>query len=665
MINDDQNKTSLLNRNRDYISYQRNTRNNKEKELERINRSQRVNTNHFVYCSKYSNVRNTSYRAKENDKSNKTKNLIDDEGLDHPIPLISDSEENFEELKAQFINKKEKYENINNNSKRKKRLKNLKKLEDTTGTYLTITSKEVTDLNEHTVETNKNNEIEDNNISKKCIILCKKNENDLGLNYINHNKPKTQIILRNQKCMNKSLNIYNNNKENEFKMSHNTNKNRIIIIDKNENEKNLSTNKNKHIRQDFQNILGYMDKKEKQNLQYPYENNKLVPEINSYNHLNYGDKNGNQKFQRFNTINNKLNILKKEKILEKIDVENISDNCIKKGHERSKNKNLNYNKIDSDSKENLYLKSNLIMDNKKLQLINRVKSEYPQKRKIIKNENENENENDKSNWKILFTESDIKTKSFLNNQYNLKKNKDKKNNQFNIFDKKDLSTNNESQTNGMNGERKLVKLNSYKYSKNQNLLNNYLNRSNYFSNLNTSDLQTPILKKKHTIFSKQKSGNENSSNFRLKSFENNENLNNIQTTFIVISKNTKKKPATKSKLVTQIINDSKIKFPIQSANNQNNSKFLKRKSNPIYSEYLFDIKDRRTIGNENRNLGVTKSVNNMSVKHHDYKKDLSCDKKIRHSNHINYFDYPIINNSRKNLYGSKDKRVPHLINTSK
>ena len=286
-----------------------------------------------------------------------------------------------------------------------------------------------------------------------------------------------------------------------------------------------------------------------------------------------------------------------------------------------------------------------------------IKSEYPQKRKII--QNENENESDKSNWKILLTETEVKTKSFLNNQYNLKKNRYKKINQFNIFDKKDLSaTNNESQTIGIDEQRKLVKLNSYKFSKNKSLLNNFLNKSNYLSNLNASELQTPILKKKHIIFSKQKTENENSSNFRLKS-------NDKQTTFIVISKNTKRKPATKSKLVSKIIDDSKLKFPIQSVNYQNNSKFLKRKSNPIYSEYLFDVKDRRTIGNENKNLGVTKSVNNMSVKHHDYKNELSCDKKIHHSNNKNYFDYPIITSSRKNLYCSKDKRIPHLINKSK
>ena len=262
----------------------------------------------------------------------------------------------------------------------------------------------------------------------------------------------------------------------------------------------------------------------------------------------------------------------------------------------------------------------------------------------------------------MLTETDVKTKSFLNNQYNLKKNRHKKNNQLNIFDKKDLSANNESQTIGIDEQRKLVKLNSYKFSKNKSLLNNFLNKSNYLSNLNASELQTPILKKKHIIFSKQKNGNEKSSNFRLKTSENKENINNIQTTFIVISKNTKRKPATKSKLVSKIIDDSKLKFPIQSVNYQNNSKFLKRKSNPIYSEYLFDIKDRRTIGNENKNLGVTKSVNNMSVKHHDYKNELSCDRKIHYSNNKNYFDYPI---SRKSLYCSKDKRIPHLINKSK
>ena len=662
MINEDQIKSALLNRNRDYISNQRYFRNEKENDLERINRSQRANTNHFVYCSKYSNVRNTSYRAKENDISNKAKNIIDDEGLDHPVPLISDCEENFEELKAQFIKKKEKFENINNDLKRK-RLNNLKKLEDATAIYLTTTSREATDSNEHPVEVCESNEIEDNNISKRCNILCKKNENELGLNYISQSKPKTQIILRNQKFVNKSLNIYNNNKENDFKTSQCVNKNKNIIIDKNENEKNLSTNENKHKRQDFQNVLGYMDIKEKQNLKYPYESNKLKLEINSYSHLNYGDKNEMQKFQRFNTINNKLNILKKEKICEKISSENISFNSIKKGHERSKNNNYDYHRINCDNKENINLNSNLIMDNKKQQLINRVKSEYPQQRKIIKNENESEN--DKSNWKILLTESDIKTKSFLNNQYNLKSKKYKKTNEFNIFDKKDLSTNNESHTIRINGQRKLIKLNSYKFSKNKNLLNNLVNKSNNLSNLNSSEIKTPILKKKHIIFSNPKNNNENSSNFKLKSFGKDENLNNIQTTFIVISKNTKRKPTTKSKLASQIIDDSKLKFPIQSVNYKNNSKCLKRKSFPIYSEYIFDIKDRRTIGNEYKHLRTTKSVNNMSVKHHDYKNDLSCDKKYHHSNHINYFDRPIIKSSRKNLYGSKDKRISHLINKSK
>ena len=336
---------------------------------------------------------------------------------------------------------------------------------------------------------------------------------------------------------------------------------------------------------------------------------------------------------------------------------------MKESYEKSKNNIYDYNQLNSDNKENINLKSNLKSDNSKKELINRVKSEYPQKRKIIKNENENE----KSNWKILFTESDIKSKSYLNNQNKLKKNKYKKKNQINIFDKKYLSTNNESQTIGISRQKKLVKLNSYKFAKNKNLLNNLLNKSNNLSNLNSSELKTPTLIKKHILFSKQKSNNENDLKFKLKFFEKDENLNNnIQTTFLVISKNTKKKLSKKSKLASQIIDDSKIKFPIQSVNYKNNSKYLKKNSNPIYSEYLFDIKDRRTIGNENKNAGTTKSVNNISVKIHDYKIELSCDKKNHHnSKNINYFDYPIRSGSRKNLYASKDKRIPNLIKISK
>ena len=186
-------------------------------------------------------------------------------------------------------------------------------------------------------------------------------------------------------------------------------------------------------------------------------------------------------------------------------------------------------------------------------------------------------------------------------------------------------------------EKKLRKLNSYKLSKNKNILNNMLNKSNNLPILNSNELKTPTSKKKHVIFSKQKNEDENLSKYRIKSFEKDGNFSNIQTTFIVISKNAKRKPLQRSKLESEEQDLSKCKLPLPSVSYKNYSKGLKRKIN-LYSEYTFDIKDRRNIGNGHRDSGNYKSVNNMSVKHGNYKNELSSDKNIHHSNYINYFD---------------------------
>ena len=668
MKNENPIRSTLLNRNSNFESKKRDMKENEkeiEKNKEKINRSQRVSSNHFVYCSKYSNVRNTNInREKEDDISNIANDLLNEEGLDHPNPLMSDSEENLEELKAHFITKKEKYEPSTNDLKRKKS-KDIKDLADT-GIYLNITSGEGTDSKEFPVETIESNGSKVNNTPIKFNILFKKNKNDLTVNKINKNKPKTQKILKNHKQINKSLNNKinishnitnndnnNNKKENEFKVNKN------IILSK--QESNKSAHEIKKVREDFKNILSYMDKKDKSNFHYFNEYNRKKPVINSYNYLNYGYENGREKIHRFNTINNKLNELSAlkqvHKDCDKKIPQNNSINNIREGILKNKGNFPIYNQKNSDEKENI--NNNVLRNDQKQQLINRIKFEYPQKRKIIQKEYENE----KNNFNILWTETDIKTKSFINNQHNLEKNKCRNNNQI-ILDSKDLSTNNESQTIGMDKERKLRKLNSYKSSKNKNILNNMIYKSNNLQNLNSNELKTPTMKKKHVIFSKQKKGNESFSKYRIKSFEKDDNFNNIQTTFIVISKNTKRKPLQKSKLASEIQDSSKCKLPIPSVSYKNYSKYLKRKIN-LYSKYTFDIKDRRNIGNGHKGLGITKSVNSMSEKHDNYKNELSSDKNIHHSNYRNYFDYPIISGNRRTLYSYNNRRISHSINKSK
>ena len=677
MKNENPIRNSLLHRNNNFVSKKINMK-EKEQDIEnnkaKIKRSQRVNSNHFVYCSKYSNVRNTSInKEKENDISNKANDLINEEGLDHPNPLISDNEENLAELKAQFITKRVKYEPSTNNSKRKKS-KDIENLEDT-GLYLNTASGGDNESNELPAEIVKSNGIEENNTPIKFNILFKKNENDLALNKINEIRPKTHKILKNHKQINKSINNKinisysitndgnnNNKKENEFKM------NKYIFLSKKESNKSSHEIKREREREDFKYILSYMDKKEKkekQNFHYFNEYNKKKPVINNTNYLNCGNENGREKIHRFNTINNKLNnklnkistLTQAYKVCEKKIMHNNSIKSIKEGLLKNKNNKTTYIQKNSEEKENL--NNNILSNNQKQQLINRIKSEYPQKRKIIQNEYENE----KNISKILWTETDIKEKSYLNNQYNMIKNKCRNNNQI-ITDSKDLSTNNESQTIGIDREKKLRKLNSYKSSKNKNILNTMLNKSNNMPILNSNELKTPTLKKKHIIFSKQKNENENISKYRIKSFEKDDNFNNIQTTFIVISKNSKRKPLQKSKFATETQDLSKCKLPIPSVSYKNYSKCLKRKIN-LYSEYTLDIKDRRNIGNGHKDLGYTKSVNNMSVKHNNYRNELSSDKNIHHSNYRNYFDYPTINGNRRTLYSYSNRRISLLINKSK
>ena len=656
-------KDSLLYRNTNFASSKINMK-EIEKNKEKTCRSQRVNSNHFVYCSKYSNVRNTSInKEKENDIFNKTNDVINEEGIDHPNPLISDNEEDLEELKAQFLTKKDKYEPLTNDSKRKKS-KDIKNLADI-GLYLNITSGRGTDTNEFPAETIETNRIKDNNTSIKFNILYSNNETDLALNKIKQIRPKTQKISKNKKQINTSLNNNinisynitkndnNNTNENEFKM------NKYLFLGK--QESNKTSHEIKRDREDFKHILSYMDKKEKQNFHFFNEYNRKKPVINRYNYLNCGDVNSREKIHRFNTINNKLNILSTQKqvykVCEKKIPQNNSINNIKERLLKNKSNKTTYNQKNSDEKENI--NNNILSNNQNKQLINRIKSEYPQKRKIIQNEYENE----KNNSKILWTESDIKVKPHLNNQYNIIKNKCRNSNQI-ITDSKDLSTNNESQTIGKDREKKLKKLNSYKSSKNQNILNSLLNKSNNMPILNSNELKTPTLKKKHVIFSKRKNENENVSKYRLKSFEKDDNFNNIQTTFIIISKNTKRKPVQKSKLVSETQDLSKFKLPLPSESYKNYSKCLKRKIN-LYSEYTFDIKDRRNIGNGHKDFGTTNSINNMSVKHNNYKNELSSDRNIHHSKNINYFDYPAINRNRRTLYSYSNKRISRLINKSK
>ena len=224
MQNENHIKNALLNRNIKGSTRQRNMQNlkedQKEKNKENINRSQRVNSNHFVYCSKYSNLNNSTNikREKEDNIKKSVITINNDDGLDHPNPLISDCEENLDDLKAQFLTKKDEYEILSKDLKRDK-LNEIKNLIDTPGLYLSTTIGEATESNEKTVQTVKNSGIEENNTIRKSNILSKKNENHLPLK--NNNEEQKKIKHNHKRNINNqqnnASNDINNNMNNSVK----------------------------------------------------------------------------------------------------------------------------------------------------------------------------------------------------------------------------------------------------------------------------------------------------------------------------------------------------------------------------------------------------------------------------------------------------------------
>jgi len=724
MQNENPIKNALLNRNIKGSTRQRNKQNINENQKERnkdnINRSQRVNSNHFVYCSKYSNLNNSMNikREKEENTRKSVNSIINDEGLDHPNPLISDSEENLDDLKAQFLTKKDEYENLANDLKRDK-LVEIKSLIDTPGLYSSTTTGEATESNEKTIETVKNSTVEENNSIKKGNILSKKNENHLPLKNINKEQ---KNIMHNHKKSNDNhniINVINNNMNNSVqkvninnstnlnmkqkqqnKQSNNINelqKDKDFTIhdlynpkDKNINHEKLNSAKlkenNKKMPEFNDNNLGnnYLRKNDKQEKNSLTEKNKTKQElnfntvdniskkneeINNKNTLNQqieitGNKTNIKDNKKQNTKSNILNEIKKEfKVNEKQIQDHSELNNIE--GEFNKHKNVqsninNYNQKYNEEKRKLYSSNNLMNDDRRQQLINKVKYECPQMRKMLQKESGKIN----SNIIMHNTEPRINTLSQREDINIMLRGK----NQINSINTRDLIVSNEAQTIGTDRQYELCKLNSYKISKNKNILNHIPNKSNNLSSINPNEFRLINLQKRHDLFTKQKYEIQARTKLRKKTFEKDSNFGNIQTTFVVISKNQKMKAIPKTKMVPEVIDYSKFKFinPTPSANFMNYSKLSKGQTQtiPVYNPFTYDIKLRRGAVSAHKKFGVTKSVNNLPVKYYDYNNLIVNQKNIFDTNYRNYIDSNLNANSTTDLYGASAGRNSYIINKS-
>ena len=724
MQNENPIKNALLNRNIKGATRQRNMENinedQKEKNKENINRSQRVNSNHFVYCSKYSNLNNSMNikREKEVNTKKSVNSVFNDEGLDHPNPLISDCEENLDDLKAQFLTKKDEYENLEKDLKRDK-LNEIKKLIDTPGLYSSTIMGETTETKEKTIETVKNSGIEENNIIRKSNILSKKNENHLPLK--NNNEEQKNIKHNKKKSSNNhnSNNDINNNMNNSFK---NISINDSINLNKKERQqKRIPKNANELKKEKESKVNGpinFKDKNdnlEKLNSTKLKENNKKIPEFNGNNNdkknLEKNDKqeknflsekskikqelnfntidNSNKKNKEINNKNalnekneitgNKSNIkknkkpngrsgilneIKKEfKINEKKIQEHTYLNSVEGGFDKIKNAQPNINNYyqkNNEERQKLYSSQNLMIENPRQQLINKVKCEGPQMRKILQQESRKNN----PNILINNTEPRINNLSPKDDKSVFFRGK----NQISSINTKDLIVPCETQTIGTDRQYELCKINSYKISKNKNILNHMPNRSINLTSINPNELKLLNLQKRNDNFTKQKNENQVNTKQRKKTFEKDDNFGNIQTTFVVISKNQKPKAIPKSKMTPEIIDCSKFKFinPTPSANFMNYSKLSKGQTQNIsmFSPLTYEVKQRKGSVSAHKNFGITKSVNNLPVKYYDYNNVIVNQKNIYDTNYRNYIDTNLNTNNTRDLYGTNPGRNSYIINKS-
>ena len=292
-------RNALLNRNmqaapRQQIQPNENNK-NKEKEKEKYVRSQKMlnRSNHVHYNSKSSNQSNVYNSNKGLEITKKSScNEIDNDYIDHPQPLLSENEEDLEELKAQFIKKEETKEkettknvvDVNSNVENTKITKGADHVAETKIGSLII---------EKTVEENNNKKsscqnsslnilIENNN--KRNILKRIKTEKE-NCNYLNISNDNNKNINNKNFVKKSRILISNNNKQNRYlynikKRSVNNGNIKKENIAKEESIKNNFKPKNMNIIKNNKNIISQIQQKN-----FVLRNRKPINIKNIYNSI--------------------------------------------------------------------------------------------------------------------------------------------------------------------------------------------------------------------------------------------------------------------------------------------------------------------------------------------------------------------------------------------
>lgn len=569
----------------------------KDKNKETIVHPQKIfnKKNHVHYYSKSSQQGNNNHIKMEPNNSNKLSfNEIDDEEeLDHPKPLRSDSEEDLDDLKSEFIIKREKEETLDNILKNEQYFSlNFDGIQKNVDEVVIPDIRDAKQIRHRVIDDNKNEKKENilNGRKMKKLIPLKKsfNSRTITINQVNQIKFKINKKLNNID-VNKN-NIEQKEKKDNKNIKHNSNENNI-------NKELINNNKN-----------------------------------NMFHHAS-------------------LNLLKK-KIDKKINFE-------KKNSSKMGNENYNYvNIIKNDKKQYNDLRSMLI-DNQNSYLhanslpISKIKYRIPKTKNIIKEECEKNHSQERK-------DETIRNKIHLtqNQQKNLVLKKKKL---ISLKNKNYLIHNEgiQSLTSDVSGKDN-VYLNENSFNKTEGNINIIDN----FSKVKSNELKRHNLDKKYNIFENKKEETQNNNlKYRKKTYEKGGKFNNIQTTFVILSKNQNTNKIPKSKNNPEIIKNNKNKCinstinSTSSANSLNNTKINKRSIIPR-SKNWNEINYQRMSLNIPRRFGSNSNKDNLPIRGSYNLNDYLYNKENNHIGYRNYLESSIIreryikrnNRERKNSY---------------
>ena len=561
----------------------------KKKEKEKLSHSQRTfnKNNHVHYYSKSSNQTNLNInKEKEISKKLSFNDIEDDEELDHPKPLISDEEEDIDNLKNIF-NKKikknpeksKKNENKGLNLKFNPKSSGFEKINELPSKNSVNNEKKMDNCS--FVPTKKNYKSE--TMSKKQISHIKAQINN-KMNYIisnddiiNHNTDKKNIPMKKR---NQEL---NNNKRKKYEYT----------TYKNSNE-NFFSNISMEPLNNFSGIIN-------ENYNYvniPNQTNNNMNSLNQRTQINNKSqmiKNQKQQMQTICIPNNK-NI-----------INNPNEVKIKEEYEKKCSKDKYF-----ETEPNIYNTINNNSQTTKMQI-----SQVSQNNSQIKN-NLKKSINIK-NINNLFSKEE-------NQKFKSERNKDKEN-RILVINEVDVSNKQKIQN-----ELGCININNANLNKENKSLNLQKTKS--------SEIKNTVCFEKNIFYNKLEG--QNNSKYRKKTFERGGIFNNIQTTYIVISKKKSMKyfPKTNlSNITPEIIDNNKYKFinPTPSTNCLYYSKLCK--GSYIPQRYSTDLNFKRVNVNEQKKFGLNNSHNNLPVKRYNDYNNLVVNKLNINNYDTNYKNY--------------------------